>query len=264
MGRGQVWVLGQAWGLGRCGSQERRRGGMHRACLGSGASGQGWDPGKPLGPRRGIGKGSWGWGRVTSEARMKSQETLASKGPRAMSEDTLNGQAPGWAWGEEGGDGGGPGQGSRGLRRTGAGYAWTHWLGPGWAGELGAARQPAPGKVKVGLRLGGPRVGCGGTGLGQPAGLWLLKPPLTQVSRTLGYELSVPTSQIAPKAAASHSRSPGLHGFWLLRLKVGGQRVRFQDTSWPKPHGAPAHSCLSPPVVWGLHGLPEPGVDRVA
>ena len=236
---------------------------MHRACLGSGASGQGWDPGKPLGPRRGIRKGSWGWGRVMSEARMKSQETLASKGPRAMSEDTLNGQAPGWALGEEGGDGGGPGQGSRGLRRTGAGSAWTHWLGPGWAGELGAARQPAPGKVKVGLRLGGPRVGCGGTGLGQPAGLWLPKPPLTQVSRTLGYELSVPTSQIAPKAAASHSRSPGLHGFWLLRLKVGGQRVRFQDTSWPKPHGAPAHSCLSPPVVWGLHGLPDPGVDRV-
>ena len=208
-----MWVLGQAWGLGRCGNQETRRGGRHRACLSSGAYGQGWDPGKPLGPRRGTRKGSWGLGRVTSEARMKSQETSASKGPRAMSEDTLNGQAPGWAWGEEGGDWGGPGQGLRGLCQTGAGSTWTHRLGPGRAGKLGAARQPAPGKVKVSLCLGGSRVGCGGTGLGQPAGLWLPKLPLTQVSRTLGYELSVPTSQTAPKAAASHGRSPGLHGF---------------------------------------------------
>lgn len=113
------------------------------------------------------------------------------------------------------------GQGARAGQEPGP--TWTHWPGPGRAGELGAAGQPAPGKVKVGLRLGGPRVGCGGTGLGQPAGLWLPKPPLTQVSRTLGYELSVPSSQIAPKAAASHGCSPALPGFWLLRLKVGGQ-----------------------------------------
>ena len=62
------------------------------------------------------------------------------------------------------------------------------------------------------------------------AGLWLPKLPLTQVSRTLGYELSVPIPQAAPKAAASLGHSPGLHGFWLLRLKVGGQGVRFRDT----------------------------------
>lgn len=126
-------MLGQAWGLGRCGSQERRRGGMHRACLDSGASEQGWDPGKPLGPRRGTGKGSWGCGRVTSEARMKSQETLASKGPRAMSEDTLNGQALGWAWGEEGRDGGGTGQGSRGSCWTRA-RSYMDTLAGAWPG----------------------------------------------------------------------------------------------------------------------------------
>ena len=69
------------------------------------------------------------------------------------------------------------------------GPAWTHWLGPGWAGELGAARQPAPGKVKVSLCLVGPRVGCGGTGLGSgcpschslrcpgPWGMSYLSPP---------------------------------------------------------------------------------------
>ena len=173
---------------------------MHRASLDSGASEQGWDPGTPLGPRRGTGKGSWGCGRVTSEARMKSQETLASKGPRAMSEDTLNGQALGWAWGEEGRDGGGTGQGSRGSCWTRARSYMDTLAGawPGW-GARGLQGSQLQGRSRSASALGGRGLAVVGQGWGSLLGSGCPSRPSLRCPGLWGMSYLSPPHKLPPK-----------------------------------------------------------------